>query len=92
MHVRYPFFNNPPYNAFLVNWNLFYRALISTHPTVELQLVTFHEEVSGSISQSLANVIKAVLDKMIPVHAPAYQPGNFQKILVTLDQVLRFNF
>jgi hypothetical protein len=44
---------------------------------VELQLVTFYEEVSGSLSQSLANVIKADLDKMIPVHAPAYQPGNF---------------
>jgi len=44
---------------------------------VELQLVTFHEEVSGSLSQSLANVIKAGLDEMIPVHTPAYQPGNF---------------
>jgi hypothetical protein len=50
---------------------------------VELQLVTFHEDVSGSLSQSLANVIKAGLDKMIPVHTPAYQSGNFQKILVT---------
>jgi hypothetical protein len=75
-----------------VNWNLFYRALVSAHPTVELQLVTFHKEVSGSLSQFLAIVIKAGLDKMIPVHTPAYQPGNFQKILVTLDQVLRFNF
>jgi hypothetical protein len=62
---------------------LFYRALIFAHPTVELQLVTFHEDVSRSLSQSLANVIKAGLDKMIPVHAPAYQPGNFQKVLVT---------
>jgi hypothetical protein len=75
-----------------VNWNLFYRALISTHPTVELQLVTFHEEVSGSLPQSLANVIKAGLDKMIPVHAPAYQPGNFQKVLVTPNQILFLNF
>src|SRR4030066_745382 len=89
---RFPFFNNPPYNAFLVDWNLFYRALISAHPTVELQLVTFHEEVSGSLSQSLVNVIKAGLVEMILVHAPAYQPGNFQKILVTLDQILCFSF
>jgi hypothetical protein len=50
-----------------VNWNLFYRALISAYPTVKLQLVTFHEEVSGSLSQSLVNVIKAGLYKMIPV-------------------------
>jgi hypothetical protein len=59
---------------------------------VELQLVTFHEDVSGSLSQSLANVIKAGLDKIIPVHAPAYQSGNFQKILVTFGQILFFSF
>jgi Cft2 family RNA processing exonuclease len=59
---------------------------------VELQLVTFHEQVSGSLSQSLVNVIKAGLDKMIPVRTPAYQSGNFQEILVTLDPVLCFNF
>jgi hypothetical protein len=71
---------------------LFYRALISAYPTVKLQLVTFHEEVSGSLSQSLVNVIKAGLDKMIPVHTPAHQPGNFQKVLITPNQILFFNF
>ena len=40
----------------------------------------------------LVNVIKAVLDKMIPVHTPAYQPGNFQKVLITPNQILFFNF
>jgi hypothetical protein len=75
-----------------VNWNLFYWALIFAHPIVELQLVTFHEDVSSSLSQSLANVIKAGLDKIIPVHTPAYQPGNLQKILVTLGQIPFFNF
>jgi len=58
----------------------------------ELQLVTFHEEVSGSLSQSLANVVKAGLDEMIPVHTPAYQPGNFKKVLITPNQILFFNF
>jgi len=47
---------------------------------------------SGSLSQSLANGIKAGLDKMIPVHTPAHQPGNFQKVLITPNQILFFNF
>jgi hypothetical protein len=59
---------------------------------MDLQLVTFHEEVSGSLSQSLANVIEAGLDEMIPVHTPAYQPGHFQKILITHKQILFFYF
>jgi hypothetical protein len=40
----------------------------------------------------LANVIKAGLDEMIPVHTPAYQPGDFQKILITPKQILFFYF
>ena len=88
---RVPLFNDPPHNALLVNWNLFYRALISAHPTVELQFVSFHEDVSRPLSQSVAQVIKTGFNKIIPVHTPAYQPGNFQKILVTLDHVLCLN-
>jgi len=68
------------------------KAGISARPTVELQLVSFHEEVSGLLSSSLANVIKAGLDKMIPLHTPVYQPGNFQKILITPNQILFFCF
>jgi len=57
-----------------------------------VQLVTFHEEVCGSLFQSLANVVKAGLDEMIPVHTPAYQPCNFKKVLITANQILFSNF
>jgi hypothetical protein len=52
---------------------------------VKLQALALHKHTSGSHSKPLDYVIKAGLDEIIPVHTPAHQPGDFKKVLITLD-------
>jgi hypothetical protein len=53
---------------------------------MKLQFLTLLEHTSSPHSQSLADVIEAGFDKIIPVHTPAHQPGNFEEIPVALKQ------